>query len=214
MYIASVLSIFMSTRDQILAAAWKLFSERGFEDVSVRDVTNEAGVNLASVSYHFGSKDGLIQEVVKKVLNPANQHRMDLLESAITDAGGVENVTLQSVLESYVRPIMFPEEHGSNQDILARLAARYMIERDYDVPNSVLALYTEVFQKYVTVVAMKVSHLTPQEILQRLLFSIGAALQYETFASLARKTTGQAAPDNKAKDYEEFVKFMLSGFSA
>ncbi|MFC5049886.1 TetR/AcrR family transcriptional regulator [Rubritalea spongiae] len=204
----------MSTRDQILAAAWKLFSERGFEDVSVRDVTNEAGVNLASVSYHFGSKDGLIQEVVKKVLNPANQHRMDLLEAAIAEAGGTENLTLQSILESYARPIMFPEEHGSNQDILARLAARYMIERDYDVPNSVLALYTEVFQKYVTIISTKVTHLTPQEILQRLLFSIGAALQYETFASLARKTVGETGPVDKDKDFDEFVKFVLSGFSA
>ena len=58
----------------------------------MRDVTNEAGVNLASVSYHFGSKDGLIQEVVKKVLNPANQHRMDLLEAAVADAGGLKSL--------------------------------------------------------------------------------------------------------------------------
>jgi AcrR family transcriptional regulator len=203
----------MSTRDQILAAAWKLFSERGFEDVSVRDVTNEAGVNLASVSYHFGSKDGLIQEVVKKVLNPANQHRVELLESAISEAGSLEKVELKAILESYIRPIVFPEEHGSNQDILARLAARYMIERDYDVPNSVLALYAEVFKRYVTVLASKLPHLNPQEILQRLLFSIGAALQYETFASLARKTTGIAAPKDKEAEYQEFMKFVYAGFS-
>lgn len=204
----------MSTRDQILAAAWKLFSERGFEDVSVRDVTNEAGVNLASVSYHFGSKDGLIQEVVKKVLNPANQHRVDLLEAAVAEAGSVDALTLQQCVEAYVRPIMFPEEHGSNQDILARLAARYMIERDYDVPNSVLALYAEVFKKFVMVIATKAPHLTPQEILKRLLFAIGGALQYETFASLARKTTGEAATYDKEKDYEDFVKFVLSGLTA
>ena len=204
----------MSTRDQILAAAWKLFSERGFEDVSVRDVTNEAGVNLASVSYHFGSKDGLIQEVVKKVLNPANQHRLELLERVKLEVGGVEKLTLQQILQAYIRPIMFPEEHGSNQDILARLAARYMIERDYDVPNSVVTLYQDVFSKFVIAVNSKAKHLTTEEVLQRLLFTIGAALQYETFANLATKATGQVRAGNKEKDFEEFVKFVISGFSA
>lgn len=204
----------MSTRDQILEAAWKLFSERGFEDVSVRDVTNEASVNLASVSYHFGSKDGLIQEVVKKVMNPANQHRVDLLESAIVDAGGVEQITLQAILESYIRPIMFPGEHGSNLDILARLAARYLIERDYDVPNSVLALFGEVFQKYVAIISSKVKHLSTQEILQRLLFCIGAALHYQSFSSLANKVAGKEPVVDREKDFKDLVQFVLSGFSA
>ena len=204
----------MSTRDQILTSAWKLFSERGFEDVSVRDVTNTAGVNLASVSYHFGSKDGLIQEVVKKVLNPANQHRVDLLETAVNDAGGVGNVTLKQILESYIRPVMFPEEHGSNVDILARLAARYLIERDYDVPNSVLALFGEVFQKFVLIISTKVNHLSSEEILQRLLFCIGAALHYQSFAALANKIAGKTPIPDREKDFSELVKFVLSGFSS
>lgn len=42
------------TRKEILDAAWDLFAEKGFEAVSVRDVTTAAGVNLASVSSHFG----------------------------------------------------------------------------------------------------------------------------------------------------------------
>jgi len=204
----------MTTRNQILASAWKLFSEKGFEDVSVRDVTNEAGVNLASVSYHFGSKDGLIQEVVKKVLNPANQHRVDLLEEVVTNFGGVDKVTLKQILESYIRPVMFPEEHGSNPDILARLAARYLIERDYDVPNSVLVLFGEVFQKYVLIISTKVSHLSQEEILQRLLFCIGAALHFQSFAGLANKIAGKEPIPDREKDFRELVQFVLSGFSS
>ncbi|MFT5882592.1 MAG: AcrR family transcriptional regulator [Crocinitomicaceae bacterium] len=204
----------MNTRDQILASAWKLFSERGFEDVSVRDVTNEAGVNLASVSYHFGSKDGLIQEVVKKVLNPANQHRVDLLEGVVADAGGVDKVTLKQILESYIRPVMFPEEHGSNLDILARLAARYLIEREYDVPKSVLALFGEVFQKYVLIISTKINHLSHEEILQRLLFCIGAALHFQSFAGLANKVAGKVPIPDREKDFRDLVQFVLSGFSS
>lgn len=203
----------MSTRDQILNAAWKLFSERGFEDVSVRDVTNAADVNLASVSYHFGSKDGLIQEVVKKVLNPANQHRLELLEKVVLDAGGIEQVSLKEILESYIRPVMFPDEHGSNQDILARLAARYLIERDYDVPNSVLALFSEVFKQYVIVISKKTPHLKPDEILRRLLFCIGAALHYQSFSALANKIAGETPEADREVDFKELVQFVLYGFS-
>lgn len=205
----------MNTRNQILRSSWKLFSERGFEDVSVRDVTNDAGVNLASVSYHFGSKDGLIQEVVKKVLNPANQHRVTLLETAIAEQGGVENITLQQILESYIRPVMFPEEHGSNLDILARLAARYLIQRDYDVPSSVLALFGEVFQKYVAIIKLKTPHLSQDEILRRLLFCIGSGLHYQSFATLANKVVGRSDVQvNRESDFKELVKFVLSGFSS
>lgn len=204
----------MSTRDQILDSAWKLFSSRGFEDVSVRDVTNDANVNLASVSYHFGSKDGLIQEVVKKVLNPASQHRLSLLEQAVKEAGGIEEVTLQQVLESYIRPVMFPEEHGSNLDVLTRLAARYLIERDYDVPNSVLALFGEVFKQYIGIISIKAPHLKPDDIMRRLLFSVGSGLHYESFASLANKVRGEGEQYDREVTYRELVKFIVAGFSS
>ena len=46
------------TKDLILDAAELLFSENGVEGVSLRALTSKAGVNLASVHYHFGSKEG------------------------------------------------------------------------------------------------------------------------------------------------------------
>jgi len=44
-------------KDQILAAAKKMFSSRGYEGTTVRDICTEAGVSLALVSYHFGGKE-------------------------------------------------------------------------------------------------------------------------------------------------------------
>jgi AcrR family transcriptional regulator len=43
------------TRSAILAAAERLYADRGFGDVTLRDIVAEAGVNLAAVNYHFGS---------------------------------------------------------------------------------------------------------------------------------------------------------------
>ena len=52
------------TRARLLAAGTRLFAERGFHNVSVRDVCTEAGANVAAVNYHFGGKLGLYREVV------------------------------------------------------------------------------------------------------------------------------------------------------
>ena len=49
------------TVERILDAAEQLFAEKGFAETSLRLITSKAGVNLAAVNYHFGSKKALIQ---------------------------------------------------------------------------------------------------------------------------------------------------------
>lgn len=60
------------TRTQILDAAEHLFAERGFRGTSVRAITELAGVNLAAVGYHFGSKAKLLAAVAHRVIEPIN----------------------------------------------------------------------------------------------------------------------------------------------
>ena len=58
------------TVERILDAAEQLFAERGFAETSLRLITSKAGVNLAAVNYHFGSKKALIQAVFSRFLGP------------------------------------------------------------------------------------------------------------------------------------------------
>ena len=55
-----------ATRERILDAAEKLFAERGYHGVSIRDVTGAAEVDVALVNYHFGSKEMLLEAVVAR----------------------------------------------------------------------------------------------------------------------------------------------------
>src|SRR4051812_49682602 len=73
------------TRTRILDAAEELFMQHGFEGTSMRLLTAKAGVNLAAVNYHFGSKDALIEALFRRRLDAMNAARvaeLDKLESA------------------------------------------------------------------------------------------------------------------------------------
>src|ERR1700755_916994 len=66
-------------------AAESLFMEHGFEATSLRSLTAAAGVNLAAVNYHLGTKEELFQAVLTRRLDPMNQERIDLLEKLERD---------------------------------------------------------------------------------------------------------------------------------
>lgn len=80
-----------TTRDDILVAARKLFGENGFTKTSMRAIAAEAGVDVALVSYHFGSKRGLFTAVmdvpgdpVSRVTAAASGPREDLGRRLVT----------------------------------------------------------------------------------------------------------------------------------
>lgn len=49
---------------QILQVAETLFAEKGFEGTSIRDISKEANINVAMVSYYFGSKEKLLEALI------------------------------------------------------------------------------------------------------------------------------------------------------
>jgi len=163
------------TREQILQAAWELFAEKGFEDVSVRDVTNAAEVNLASVSYHFGGKDGLIQETVKRCLNPIYEYAIKLLEDAKIEFGSAKEIPMAHLITCWLRPLLLPEECGVRFDLVMRLLARYLIEIDYAVPVPSQRLLSESFKGYTDAIQAHCPHLSSEQITKQLIFVKGAA---------------------------------------
>jgi AcrR family transcriptional regulator len=76
-----------TTRDAILAAARERFSEQGYDRVRMRDVAGDAGVDVALVTYHFGSKDGLFAAALEMPL-PMAALMADVLEHGEIDDFG------------------------------------------------------------------------------------------------------------------------------
>jgi AcrR family transcriptional regulator len=110
------------TRTAILAAAERLYAERGFGDVTLRDIVAEANVNLAAVNYHFGSKDELIAELFVTRSLALNRERLAELKAAEEAGGG--RAPVDAVLRALVGPTLRGCLGPDNQ---RSTAARFMI---------------------------------------------------------------------------------------
>ena len=91
-----------ATKAAVFAAAERLFALHGFQNVSVRDITADAGVNLASVNYHFGSKDALLFEIFRRRTAELNRERARMLHEANDRHNG--NPPVREILEALFTP--------------------------------------------------------------------------------------------------------------
>jgi AcrR family transcriptional regulator len=110
------------TRGAILAAAERLYADRGFGDVTLRDIVAAADVNLAAVNYHFGSKDELIAELFVTRSLALNRQRLRELKAAEEEGGGTADIS--DILRALVGPTL---RDGLGPDNQLSTAARFMI---------------------------------------------------------------------------------------
>ncbi|MGB3271932.1 MAG: TetR/AcrR family transcriptional regulator [Xanthobacteraceae bacterium] len=111
-----------ATRLSILSAAERLYADRGFSEVTLRDIVAAAGVNLAAVNYHFGSKDELIAELYVSRSVALNRERLTELKTA-EDAGG-GRADISGIIGALVGP---PLRDCLGPDRQRSAAARFMV---------------------------------------------------------------------------------------
>lgn len=105
------------TRARILDAAERLFAQRGHEATSLREITAVAHVNLSSVHYHFGSKEGLVEAVFNQLVDALNRERLSLLETFESENCGTP-LRVAHIIEAYFRPLI----HHANRHSVIRQA--------------------------------------------------------------------------------------------
>ncbi len=118
------------TRDRLLKAAERLFADRGFKKVTVRDICRAARANVAAVNYHFGDKLGLYREVLQSAIDGM---RGTNDEARLAGAGQPAEEQLRRYLAIFVRRILTP-----GNDTIHRL-----INREMNDPTPVLDLLVE-----------------------------------------------------------------------
>lgn len=95
-----------ATRERLINAAERLFAELGFRNASVRDITREAGCNIAAVNYHFGGKNNLYREVFLRRLRDLRQKRLESIDAALAAAG--DDFDLEDLLRTFTSAFVEP----------------------------------------------------------------------------------------------------------
>jgi len=143
-----------ATPVRILDAAEALFAARGFDDVSVRSITDAAGVRLNLLWYHFGSKEQLFEAVVDRRLAVINDHRREALTALAArrrGEGGTDARTVADVLEAFIRPyVELAVQGGPGWPAYTRLIAQVCLSDRHapmvrDHMGETLALFHETF---------------------------------------------------------------------
>ncbi|TDC98244.1 TetR/AcrR family transcriptional regulator [Actinomadura sp. 7K507] len=106
----------MGQRDDLLAGARACLAEKGYGHVTARDIAAASGAHLASIGYHFGSKDNLMNTAVLE----ASSEWGDKIEAAVRGAGGD---TPAEKLEAALRALFEAVPH--ERDLLRASAQAY-----------------------------------------------------------------------------------------
>jgi TetR/AcrR family transcriptional regulator, regulator of cefoperazone and chloramphenicol sensitivity len=109
-------------RDRIMAAATIAFAERGFNGVTIRDLAQRAGVNLAAVNYHFRSKEDLYAAVIETALA---QWTSETIAASDLAAGASLATVVRMIVSALIAPVI---ERESNH-LLPRLLAWDLLQR-------------------------------------------------------------------------------------
>lgn len=199
------------TKERILDTAEHLFAEKGFKETSVREITSAAQAHLAAVNYHFGSKEGLIREVLARRTEPLNRERLQILESFEVEAGN-RPVPLELILHAlFAPPIKLCLEHPN----FMRLAGRMLSEPDKELRRVFVSQFQEVFLRFKTALGRALPDLPENELLWRMHFLVGAMIHtYTNYVVLESLSGGLCVLTDDEKVVERLINFCVAGLCA
>ncbi len=201
------------TPERIVEAALRLFAERGFESVSLREITAEADANIAAVNYHFGSKEGLIAAVVERHARPVNEERLERL-GELERAGGRGGVGAVEVLEAFFAPLFrVAAVGGIGQETLLKFMGRLTGERGYELPEGLMPLLGEVLERYVVALGRGLPGVGKAEVYWRLHFACGVVAHTLLHSGgLRAVAAGRCDDPSPGEKLRRVVGFCVAGF--
>jgi AcrR family transcriptional regulator len=209
----------VDTRERILDAGERLFMAHGYEGTSMRQITGEAGVNLAAVNYHFGSKESLMQEVFRRRLDWLNEERMRALNALEAEAGG-QAVKPSAIVDAFFGTLlrMAGDENRGGMTFL-RLLGRTLTEPSEFIRAFLAHEYQVVMDRYKEALFKALPEVPKAEIVWRFHFMLGATSYAIAGTDALRLVTDWQIEDEDSTDrldrlVPRLMSFLLGGLRA
>src|SRR5262245_5743630 len=204
------------TRTRILDAAEELFMQQGFGGTSMRLLTSKAGVNLAAVNYHFGSKDALIEAVFRRRVDPMNAARVAELDRLESDAAG-RALSPEAIIRAFIGPsLRLIEDAKSSGRNFIRLLGRSYSEPAKPIRVLIGQLYAGTMERYKMALERAFPQMPRDELVWRIHFMFGT-LSYTLAATDTVQLIAGCKPEDRydARLLEDrLTAFLSAGLNA
>lgn len=159
------------TKARILDAAERLFTQHGYAATSVRMITREARVPVALVSYHFGSKHGLMEAVYARALGARGGSRVGYLDRLEQEAGG-QPLAVEVLVDAFISSAL----RLTRQESLSGAVFKQLIGQAFYGPgteNFFPTEYREAIDRYKLAFLRTLPHLSETDVVWRMYFFVG-----------------------------------------
>jgi len=165
----------LDTKQRILDSAQYFFAREGFRGTSLRAITNRAGVNLAAINYHFGSKEALLKSVLERHLIPLNTVRMERL-AYVRDTARQKQLrpSVRDLLIAFVEPTLQYKDSSPDAGDFIALIGRAFFDPDDTVRKAFLQLILPLYELIVATFREAMPEISEKVLLWRLHFMFGA----------------------------------------
>jgi AcrR family transcriptional regulator len=200
------------SKRKLLDAAEELFAEKGFEAVSVRDITALAKTNVAAVNYYFGSRDGLLTLVMTRYMTPVNEERIARLETLERKWSG-KSVPIEELIDALVRPLVGQVKKSElSERLFYKLMGRTFAQQGDGLPPQIEEQLRQVLQRFTRAFVKALPTVATDELSWRIHFMAGGMIHLLTHQEvLQRLTNGAAGTPTMEATLGRFVRFAAAG---
>jgi AcrR family transcriptional regulator len=200
--------------ERILETAESLFARKGF-NVSLREITAAADVNVAAVNYYFGSKTKLTEAVFDRLSQRVNSERLHALEELVSYAAmNEQKPDVRKIIKVFVKPYLYPAEKGQ---LLARLILQHRIERSELTSNIITRHFDPMASKFIDALRLATGTDRPESFYWRYVFMVGSIVLTVTDmgpgSRLGRLSGGDVEGTVESME-NEVVDFLVGGMMA
>ena len=202
-----------ATKERILDAAERLFADSGFAATSLRDITGEADVNLASVNYHFGTKEALLSAILERRFRPINDQRIALLDE-LESRAGERGPALEDIVAAFVGPpFHYWAEAGSGGLKFLKFIGQIHSQANEEIRAAFLRQFDRVLTRFTAAFERALPHIEAGEVTTRVLFIVGAMAHAMTWGEqLAARAP--RAPCQSEQLLDSLISFAAAGMAA
>lgn len=193
----------------ILLAAEKLFAQRGYHAVTIRQIADEAGVPLALVGYYYGPKHDLFHAVFAH-WNRTIEERLAALDAALVASPASRR--LQRIVEAFVTPVIRMRASPEGQ-YYALLVGRELGYASQEADRVLREFFDPMAERFISALHDALPRATRADAAWGYQFALGALLHHLVDTRVARLSGGANTPNDPAAA-ERLMRFIVGGLRA